>query len=163
MKIVSNTSPLAYLLLIDQDELLYELFGQIIIPQAVSLELADKGAPDVIRRWIAEPPLWLTIEAVTVEVDPVLDRLHAGEKEAIVLAQELGADLIILDEKQAREVAKERGLNVTGLLGVLDEAATKGLVDLPTVIENLRKTSFRVSPSMLKMLLDRHFHLGNQE
>ena len=56
-----------------------------------------------------------------------MNRLHAGERDAIALAQNLEADLVILDEKAARKVAKERGLQVTGLVGILDEAATRGM------------------------------------
>jgi predicted nucleic acid-binding protein len=68
----------------------------------------------------------------------------------------LRADLIILVEKAARQLATERGLWVTGLLGVLDEAATRGLVDLPVAVERLRQTTFRASPRLLEALLQRH-------
>jgi predicted nucleic acid-binding protein len=85
-----------------------------------------------------------------------LGRLHLGEREAITLAAQLKADLIVLDEKAARRVAVERGLYTTGLLGILDEAATRRLIDLPTAIERLQRTTFRASPRLLKALLDRH-------
>lgn len=85
-----------------------------------------------------------------------MDRLHSGEREAIWLAEELKADLIILDEKPARQIARERGLNLTGLLGILEIAATRQLIDLPTVLERLQQTTFRASPRLLKSLLERH-------
>ena len=65
------------------------------------------------------------------------------------------ADIILLDEKNARRVATNRGLRVTGLLGVLGEAATRGLVELAPAIDRLRTTSFRSAPALLKGTLDR--------
>lgn len=86
-----------------------------------------------------------------------LERLHSGEREAIVLARQIQADIVLLDEKAARGAARELGLRVTGLIGILDESATRGMVDLLTAVGRLRRTSFRVSPQLLKALLDRHF------
>jgi predicted nucleic acid-binding protein len=64
----------------------------------------------------------------------------------------------VVDEKLARRIAREQGLNVTGLIGPLDEAATRGIVDLLSAVERLRQTSFCASPHPLKMLLDRHYY-----
>ena len=61
-----------------------------------------------------------------------------------------------LDEKAARQVAKEYGFKVTGLLGLLSEAARLGLLNFPEAIERLQKTNFRASPRLLKLLLDRY-------
>jgi predicted nucleic acid-binding protein len=69
-------------------------------------------------------PTWLKIYSVTLTADVILERLHSGEREAILLAEELKANLIILDEKAARQIARERGLNLTGLLGILDYSAS---------------------------------------
>jgi predicted nucleic acid-binding protein len=71
------------------------------------------------------------------------------------LAEYMKADIILLDEKAARRVAANRGLRVTGLLGVLGEAATRGLVELAPAIDRLRTTNFRSSPALLKATLDR--------
>jgi len=84
-----------------------------------------------------------------------LERLQAGEQAAILLAEALKADIILLDEKAARRVATSRGLRVTGLLGVLGEAASRGLVDLAPAIDRLRMTNFRSAPALLKATLDR--------
>jgi predicted nucleic acid-binding protein len=118
--------------------------------------MAHPSAPTELQIWIEQPPTWLDIQPVRIEPDAKLDRLHPGEREAIALAEQLGADLILLDEKAARQIAAERGLNVTGLLGILDEAATRGLIDLPTAIDRLRQTTFRASPWLLKWVLYRH-------
>lgn len=154
--VVSNTSPICYLLLIGQVDLLPTLFGRVVIPKAVRDELASEDAPEPVRSWIAQPPDWLDIRDMKAEPDSGLSQLHRGEQEAILLAEELMTDLIILDEKAARQTAMERGLNLTGLIGILDESATRGLIDLPLAVERLRQTNFRISPRLLKSLLDRH-------
>lgn len=157
MNVVSNTSPLCYLILIDQIRLLPRLFTKVTIPQAVQAELADARAPLPLQEWIANPPLWMEIRGVASTDDPDLARLHPGEREAILLAQEIQADLLILDEKAARQEAKARDLSVTGLLGVLGEAASRNLIDdLPEVVAKLQATSFRVSPRLLRSFLQQY-------
>jgi len=155
MIVVADASPICYLLLIGHVDLLQRLFGQVVIPHAVHDELSAEGAPTIVRTWIAHPPSWLQIQYATTP-DASLGRLHLGEREAITLAAQLKADLIVLDDKAARGVAVERGLHTTGLLGILDEAATRRLIDLPTAIKRLQRTTFRASPRLLKALLDRH-------
>jgi predicted nucleic acid-binding protein len=94
MIIVSNTSPINYLILIGHINLLPELFGAIIIPQAVYSELSDASAPLPVQTWIATPPDWLKIQPVSQPSDAILDLLDPGERAAILLAQELNADLL---------------------------------------------------------------------
>jgi predicted nucleic acid-binding protein len=84
-----------------------------------------------------------------------MEKLQAGEQASILLAEAVNAKIILIDEKSARRVAADRGLRVTGMLGVLGEAASRGLVDLATAIDRLRTTSFRCSPALLKAILDR--------
>ena len=157
MIVVSNSSPICYLILIEQIHLLPNMMGKLTVPESVIRELSDQRAPEVVRGWAAQPPPWLEVQTVTTGSDPDLNRLHAGERDAIVLAQNLDANLLILDEKAARKVAKKRGLRVTGLVGILDEAATRGMVNLLVAVERISKTNFRVSPVLLKTLLERHF------
>ena len=98
MIVVADTSPICYLLLIGHIDLLTILFSAIIIPQAVLDELNVESAPDELRVWVAELPSWIKIETVTIEQsDETLARLHRGEREAIMLAEQLEADLIVLD------------------------------------------------------------------
>jgi predicted nucleic acid-binding protein len=153
--VVSDTSPICYLLLIGHVDILPSLFGGVIVPRAVRDELAHPGAASSVRHWIANPPDWLAIQAAPVEPAPDLARLHVGEREAILLASSLRAGLLLMDEKRARQAAQERGIEVTGLLGVLDLAAEQGLIVLPEAVERLRTTSFRIEPRLLKLLLDR--------
>lgn len=95
MIIVSNTSPLNYLILIGQINLLPALFQQIIIPQAVYGELSDAAAPTPVQAWMATPPDWLTVQPVRQPADAIVNLLDPGEREAILLAQQLNADLIL--------------------------------------------------------------------
>lgn len=156
MIIVSNTSPINYLILIGQIELLPKLFQQITIPQAVYNELFDSKAPNRVRTWITNPPNWLKIQSTSQDSDMLIDLLDPGESAAILLAQEINADLLLLDDMKARRVAKDRGLSITGILGILDQAATMKLIDLPAVVQNLQNTSFWVSDKLFQRLIDKH-------
>jgi len=84
-----------------------------------------------------------------------LEKLQSGEQSAILVAESVRADVILLDEKSAPRVAAERGMRITGMLGVLGEAAARGIVDLPAAIDRLRRSNFRCSPALLNATLDR--------
>ena len=107
MIVVSNTSPLNYLVLISAVDLLPQLFGTISIPSAVRDELSDPETPDSVRTRIGASPDWLHVEHIEPSSDTALNALHRGEREAILLAEKLDADLIILDEQAARTVASQ--------------------------------------------------------
>ncbi|MGD2184293.1 DUF3368 domain-containing protein [Lusitaniella coriacea] len=156
MIIVSNTSPINYLILIGHINLLPELFQQIIIPQEVYNELSDGGTPPLVQTWITTPPNWLKIQQVARTSDAIVDLLDPGERAAILLAQELNADLLLLDDMKARLTAIDRGLAITGILGILDRAATLKLIDLPAAVQSLQSTSFWASDSLFQRLLDKH-------
>ncbi len=155
---VADASPLCYLVLIGEIDLLPALFLRVAVPQAVIAELLHEDAPEVVRNWASNLPAWICVEATLDVIFPGTKNLQAGERAAIFLAESIKADVILLDEKAARLVAADRGLRVTGLLGVLGEAATRRLVELAPAIDRLRRTSFRTSPALLKATLDR---LGN--
>jgi len=152
---VSDTSPLCYLILIGKVDLLHKLLGQIVVPQAVVTELLHEDAPESVRSWAGHFPSWVSVPENPVGLRTPLAKLQAGELSAILLAEALKAEIILLDEKSARRVAAERGLVVTGTLGVLGDAARRGLIDLAAAIEHLRKTNFRYSPALLKATLER--------
>lgn len=156
MIVVLDTSPICYLVLVGEIELLPQLFKEIVIPQAVYNELTSTSAPAILQNWSEEIPKWLLINDVDPVQDQQLNRLDLGEKEAIILAEKLKAGLIIIDEKAARKIAIDRGLKVTGLLGVLEIAIKQDLIDIKTAIEKLQKTSFRASPQLIQSLLDRY-------
>ena len=100
MIVVSDTSPLNYLVLIDLQHILPELFERILIPAAVREELQSAGAPEAIARFMAAAPAWLETREVS-EVDPKLQYLDRGEREAITLAASLSAGSVLIDEKRA--------------------------------------------------------------
>jgi len=155
MTVVSNTTPLNYLVLIDEVEILPQLFGELGIPSAVRHELASPDAPRRVRAWIEGPPSWLHIRQAPPTDDAALATLHPGEREAIVLAEAEQADLLLLDEGAARTVASERKLPIMGTLGILVEASTRGLVELPDAVSRLQQTTFRASPKLYRWLLNR--------
>jgi predicted nucleic acid-binding protein len=154
MIVIADTSPICYLLLIGQIDLLPRLYGQVVISTIVQAELAAAASPDIVRHWMAQPPIWLTV----IETLPIgiagLENLDPGERSAIVLAETFNADLLIIDELLGRQVAQARGLRITGLLGVLQAATRKGWLDLPEAIQALRQTSFRASERLLRQVLD---------
>ena len=152
---VADTSPVCYLVLIGKVDLLPELFSSVLIPRAVVAELLHEDAPESVRAWAANPPSWASVHDNPTGLAAGMEKLQAGEQNAILLAEMVQADIVLLDEKAARRVAADRGLRVTGTLGVLGEAATRGRVDLIEAIELLRKTNFRYSPALLKATLDR--------
>lgn len=154
---VTDTSPILYLLLIDEVDLLPALFGKLLAPSAVMDELRHPSAPAPVAEWLAQPPSWLRIETASpAPSPPQLDALDRGEREAIQLARQHRADLVILDDKAARLAAKELGLRITGTLGVLEAAARRHLVDLRTAVDRLRQTNFRASPALLATVLKRN-------
>ena len=153
MIVVSDTSPLNYLVLIEQANVLPILFGRVVAPPAVIAELLHPAAPAVVRAWVAAPPNWLETHEPTT-VDPAL-RIGPGEAQAISLARELGADVLLMDEREGMGIARKMGLFVTGTLGVLEVGTEKGLVRLPEAVAALRRTSFRVSESLLEEMLAR--------
>ncbi len=152
MIIVSDTSPINYLVLIDEIELLPRLFGRVIIPPAVAKELQHPAAPEAVKQWIGSPPAWLEILDASF-IDPTI-RLDLGETVAISLALEINADQILLDDKKAVKVALARGLGVAGTLNVLELAAIRGWIDLPMAIAKLQQTNFRAVAELIQKLLD---------
>jgi predicted nucleic acid-binding protein len=153
MIVVSNTSPLCYLVLLGRAGILPELYGTIHTSQTVLAELRHSDAPLAVLEWAAHLPDWIHIHADPSELDQSLASLHPGERTALRLAEQLRADVVLLDEAAARSIAGQRGLRVSGLLGVLRDAAQAGLLDLPETIDRLRQTNFRASPELLKSLL----------
>jgi predicted nucleic acid-binding protein len=83
-----------------------------------------------------------------------LNTLDLGEQAAITLAQALPADLLVIDERLGRRIATERGIPVIGTLGILDAAASQGLVNLSEALDQLQQTNFRVSRRILKVLVN---------
>jgi predicted nucleic acid-binding protein len=150
MTVVSNTSPLNYLVLIDAVGVLPTLFGRVIVPPAVLAELQHPSAPEAVRTWVRLHPPWLEVRSVTQPLAPI--RLGLGELEAVTLARELSADKILLDDRRGRKLAADVGLTVVGTVAVLFEAGERGLLNLAEAMARLAATTFRIHPSVLSSL-----------
>ncbi len=128
VKVVSNTTPIISLFKLNRLELLQKLYSQIYIPSVVYNEI-EAGKTKKYYKDISRID-WINIFEIQDKqaVKYFLD-LDAGEAEAIVLATEINADLILLDEKLGRFHAKHVDLKVTGTLGILIKAKSKGLIE----------------------------------
>lgn len=153
MIVVSDTSPINYLILVDVIRVLPVLFGRVVVPPQVMTELRHSDSPKMVQDWAYSPPSWLEVIA-PLELQTGLD-LDEGETAAISLAIQLSADQLLIDDLRARQVAKNRQIDVTGTIGVLILAADLGLVDVRQMITRLQQTNFRLSPNMWEALLHR--------
>ena len=148
--VIADTSPINYLLLIGHIDILPKLFERVIVPEVVGDELAHPKAPAVVRNWIASPPDWVEIRNAEVEIrDPALESLDAGEEAAITLAIEVHADLLLMDDEEGVAVARGKGLEVTGTLGILVRAAQRRLLVLREAVDRLKQTNFRFRQDIL--------------
>lgn len=158
MIVISDTSAITNLAAIHQLNLLCLLYEKIIIPEAVYRELVDI-TPPVPGSAEAQSANWLEVKSVTnyklVERLQREVRLDPGESEAIALVLDLGADLLLIDERRGRAEADRLGIKITGLLGILVEAKRKNLiVALKPLMDALIATSeFRVSSTLYDRIL----------
>ncbi len=151
---VSDTSPILYLVLTGEIELLSDLFAEVQVPPAVLSELSHPGSPDSVRAWVQTPPAWLRLmERPDVYAVPAARRLHPGEREVLALAMKLQADRVLLDDRAARDAASALGLRVMGTLAVLKVGADRGKVNLADALRRLAQTNFRASPELLRRVL----------
>jgi predicted nucleic acid-binding protein len=158
MSVVSNTSPLLNLAIIERISFLQEQFGQILIPPGVLEELrVQENLPGSQGVREALEAGWLRVQEVEDRhlVRVLQGELDKWEAEAIALGLQVGAEWTLLDEREGRKVAKTLGLKVTGVLGVLLRARRMG--KLPSVrqaLEDLRlKAGFRISEEVVEEVL----------
>ena len=152
--VVVDTTPIIALALIDKLDLLQQLYGQVVIPPAVQVEVLAGGP-----RGVGSPELreaaWL--QTVSLE-DPgradLIPDLNRGEAEVVALAQELGADLVIVDERLARRHARRLGLRLTGTLGVLLKAKRLGMIpSIAPLVDQLRRGGIRLGDAVVTEVL----------
>jgi predicted nucleic acid-binding protein len=152
--VVADTSPMNYLIQVEQIDLLRQLYEKIIVPQAVIVELSHHAAPAAVSAWALHCPGWIQISSAKAQPDPELARLGKGEQEAILIALELSVDRVLMDELKGRAEARKRGLSVTGTLGILMLAGEQGMIEPLSVYRRLmNETSFRVSPDLEKIFM----------
>jgi predicted nucleic acid-binding protein len=119
-------------------------------------ELQHARTPEKIKNWITTKPTWLEVRTALVSPSNKLENLDYGEREAIFLAEELGADAILIDEKDGRREAAKLGFITIGTLSVLDRAAETDLISFAEAIDRLRKTPFREPKQIVEALLKKH-------
>ena len=157
MIVVSNTTPLIGLASIQRFELLQQLFGEVYIPQAVYAESVIAGSGEGSAKREVSGATWIKVVNVQdrLAVDVLLDELDLGEAEAIVLARELNADWVLMDERKARRKLTQLGINKIGTLGILLKAKQERLIEIIRPdIEKLQQQSFRMSQSVMDAVLE---------
>jgi predicted nucleic acid-binding protein len=149
MTIISDTTPLRYLIEIEKAYTLESLFGRVIIPQAVLNDLQRPKTPQPVKEWIVNHPAWLEVRKADLSLYTPQKRIGAGEREAFALALELQADAVLLDDKGAMVEAKRLGLVTIRTFDILERAAKENLLDLPETIDRIKRTSFRLPPAKI--------------
>lgn len=162
---VSNSSPLVYLAKVGRLNLIRDLYGKVWIPEAVYEEVVIKGRAlgigdasmidQAVGSWI-----------VRTEIDPELstryryldgnERLGTGEKEALKLCKQLNADLFMVDDKEARRVARILSIKPIGTCGILINAHRENLVsasEVEEVLDRLVRAQFRIEPTLYRRIL----------
>ena len=156
LKVVSNSSPLIHLAKIGLLDLLAEEFGEILVPRAVWHETVEEGGGLPDSEVIAHAS-WIRI----LEAPPsplltsLLTSLDQGEAEAIALALDTEADMVLLDETEARQVTDSHGIRKTGVVGVLIRARRQGRIDsLSDVVGQLSTTGFHLTRQICQKALE---------
>jgi predicted nucleic acid-binding protein len=153
--VVSDTSAISNLAIIGWLDLLHRLYSSVLVPQAVYRELV--AAPDQAARAAIQEAAWITVKRADNRelTESLLSELDEGEAEAIALAVESRADLLLIDERLGREVATRLGLRVIGILGVVVEAKRRGCVLAvgPVVDALIHQAGFWISAELRKAVL----------
>ena len=155
MNVVVDASPLIALARIERLDLLREMFGDVVVPSAVWHEVVASGSDKAGVGQIATAAWIRRRDVVDKSAVAVLRRdLGAGEAEAIVLARELPAGLLIMDERLGRVTARDLGVRTVGLVGVLVEARKRGLLpDAGSIAEALHhNAAFWLSADLRRLI-----------
>jgi predicted nucleic acid-binding protein len=156
MIVVADTSPLNYLIRAGYVRILHDLFGRVLVPQAVLVELLHANAPPDVRSFAESPPAWLECVSLKAQLEGFSVTLGAGEREAISLALQVHAEVILIDDLEGRIEAKARQIPARGTLAILLQAALRGYLDFPEAFEQLTRLGFRTSPSIKKAVFDEY-------
>lgn len=152
---VVDTSPLIFLAKLDRLDLLTMGADVVWVPQAVLDEVRAK--PDEATQAIEQvSQRWLSVHRVSNReaVELLLANLDLGEAEAIVLAKEVKADKVVMDDLDARRYARRVGLDLIDTMGLLLAAHLRG--EIPSIreeIERLQELGFRVAQPLVEAIL----------
>lgn len=154
MIVISDTSVITNLIQLEQLNLLGQLFDQVIIPRKVHEELGKRPEQTELVSQLD----WIEVRGISNSdvYNKLLDILDAGESESIALALELNADLLIIDEKRGRKIAKDYRIPITGLLGIIVEAKEVGYINSvkPLLDQLIYDIGFRVSPKLYLKIME---------
>lgn len=157
MVIVSDTSPISNLAKVGQIRLMQQIYGRILIPRAVHVELLDPGAGATVNTAVQSAD-WLEVLLVENQelVSNLRTRVNVGEAEAIALAVEVEATRLIIDERLGRQAASTLGIKVTGALGILLVAKHQKLISnvRPTMDNLINQANFRISQQLYADVLE---------
>lgn len=155
-KVIVNSTPLIALSNVDKLEVLKMMYGEITIPRAVYEEISEK--PDsTCKIMVEEARDWINVENIENEMAKLMfkPQFHEGEVEVMILAKEKDADLVIIDDNNARKYAKYLELTLTGTLGVLIKAKQKGYVsEIRPLIDGLCRSGLYLSKALIDKCLE---------
>lgn len=158
MIVVCDTGPLRYLVEIDIIDSLHALYGEVLTTPEVIRELGLSHFPEPVRRWATQVPGWVRVESPRVV--RFMDALDQGEASAISLACERSADLILMDERDGTQFARNLGFDVYGTLAVIAQAAAQDIADFEELIRRLTtQTRFNHTPQVIERTRARYQEL----
>lgn len=155
-KVIVNTTPLIALCHVGQLDILKKIYGEISIPQAVYRELSEKK-DSVCKKQVDDSLNWIHVENIKNQMAKSMfkTQLHDGEVEVMILAKEKNADLVIIDDANAKKHAKYLKLSVTGTLGVLIRAKRQGYIsELKPIIQDMVEKNIFISKKLMKLCLE---------
>jgi predicted nucleic acid-binding protein len=156
MIVVSDTSCIGYLIIINKLFLLKENFSNIIVPQIVHKEILQLSNKYNLTKYLSAD--WITSLAITNEslYNELLKQVDEGESEAIVLSKEINAGLLLIDERKGTLLARSMGIKTIGLLGVLLLSKGKKIISFvqPILDELITNTTFRIDKNLYKNVFE---------
>lgn len=152
-KVIVNSTPIISLCKIGRIDILKAMYSEIIIPEAVYTEVTKKD--DVVKTTLESNKSWISVKTISNEIDKRMykARLHDGEVEVMILAQEENADLVVIDDLPARKTAQYLGLTLTGTLGILIKAKENGIIDaVMPLIHEMQLKHIYFSENLINMV-----------
>ncbi len=154
-KVIVNSTPLIVLCGIGELEILQKLYQEIFIPTAVFQEIT--AIEDSASMQIKAAYEWIHVKPICDNREKKMykAKLHAGEVEVMILAQEEGANLVIIDDNAAKKTAKYLGLTVTGTLGILLKAKHQGIVEkVSPLLSKMKQNGFHIDSRVEAFVLE---------
>lgn len=156
MIIISDTTPLRYLIEIETTYILERLFGEVLIPEKVAEELQRPKNPKPVKDWIQTHPAWLKVSKADTSLFVPKKKIGDGEREAFALAVEFKADAVLVDDRDAAMEAQRHGILTIPTFAILEQAAARNLIDLPKTVDAMRRTTFRLpQEKLIEAMLNR--------